>query len=53
MQTASHDWMMPATEGGCFVSADISGYTQYLRDTELEHAQDALADLMETVVDGL
>jgi Protein of unknown function (DUF2652) len=53
VQTASHDWMIPAAETGCLVIADISGYTQYLRDTELEHAQDVLADLMETVVGGL
>ena len=33
--------------------ADISGYTQYLHDTELEHAQDVLADLIETVVGRL
>ena len=42
--------MIPAAESGCFVIADVSGYTQYLRDTELEHAQNVLADLMETVV---
>ncbi len=35
------------------VIADISGYTRYLLDTELEHSQDVLADLMETVVAGL
>jgi hypothetical protein len=45
--------MVPAAEGGCLVIADIAGYTRYLRDTELEHAQDVLADLMETVVGGL
>jgi hypothetical protein len=45
--------MVPAAESGCLVLADISGYTRYLRDTELEHAQDVLADLMETVVGGL
>jgi hypothetical protein len=45
--------MIPAAESGRLVIADISGYTQYLRDTELEHAQDVLADLMETVVGGL
>lgn len=32
------------------VIADVSGYTRYLLDTELEHSQDVLADLMETVV---
>jgi hypothetical protein len=45
--------MIPAAESGCLVIADISGYTQYLHDTELEHAQDVLADLIETVVGGL
>ena len=35
------------------VIADISGYTRYLLDTELEHSQDVLADLMETVVKHL
>lgn len=35
------------------VIADISGYTRYLLDTELEHSQDVLADLMETVVKKL
>jgi hypothetical protein len=45
MATASHDWMIPAAESGCLLLADISGYTQYLCETELEHAQDVLADL--------
>ncbi len=35
------------------VIADVSGYTRYLLDTELEHSQDVLADLMETVVSRL
>lgn len=52
MQTASHDWMVPAAEDGCLVIADVAGYTRFLRDSELEHAQDVLADLMETVVGG-
>jgi hypothetical protein len=30
--------------------ADISGYTAYLQGTELEHAQDVLADLLETII---
>ncbi|MEX1004499.1 MAG: DUF2652 domain-containing protein [Acidimicrobiia bacterium] len=29
------------------------GYTRYLLDTELEHSQDVLADLMETVIEHL
>ena len=32
---------------------DISGYTGYLLDTELEHAQDVLADLMGVVLSSL
>lgn len=53
LQTTSDDWMIPAAESGCFVIADISGYTVFLRDTELEHAHDVLADLIETVAGAL
>lgn len=42
--------MIPAAETGCLVIADVSGYTRYLGETELEHAQDVLSDLMETIV---
>jgi uncharacterized protein YndB with AHSA1/START domain len=35
------------------VIADVTGYTSYLRGTELEHAHDVLADLLETVVGQL
>ncbi len=45
--------MLAQTERGCLVIADISGYTGYLAGSELDHAQDVLADLMETVVNGL
>lgn len=38
---------------GCLLIADITGYTDYLRDTELEHAQDVLADLLETIIAGI
>jgi class 3 adenylate cyclase len=37
----------------CFLIADISGYTGYLADVELDHAQDILADLMGAVVSSL
>ena len=37
-------------EPACLVIADISGYTGYLAGAELDHAQDILADLMNTVV---
>jgi hypothetical protein len=42
--------MLAASERACFVIADISGYTSYLSGTELDHAQDVLADLMELVI---
>ncbi len=42
--------MRNAPEPACLVIADISGYTSYLAGVELDHAQDILADLMDTVV---
>jgi uncharacterized protein YndB with AHSA1/START domain len=44
---------MLAPQPACLVIADISGYTGYLAGVELDHAQDILADLVDTVVDGL
>lgn len=44
---------MAATDPACLIIADISGYTTYLAGVELDHAQDILADLMNTVVKGL
>lgn len=41
--------MLPP-DPACLVIADISGYTSYLAGVELDHAQDILADLMDTVV---
>ena len=41
------------TESGCLGLADISGYTSYLAEAELDHAQDVLEDLTETVVRAL
>ena len=41
------------TESGCLAIADISGYTSYLAGAELDHAQDVLEDLTETVVTAL
>lgn len=41
------------SESGCLLVADITGYTSYLQATELEHAQDVLADLLETLVGTL
>jgi uncharacterized protein YndB with AHSA1/START domain/class 3 adenylate cyclase len=40
-------------EPACLLIADISGYTSYLAGTELDHAQDILADLMTTVVSAM
>jgi Protein of unknown function (DUF2652)/Polyketide cyclase / dehydrase and lipid transport len=45
--------MLPKPELACFVIADISGYTSFLAGVELDHAQDIIADLMDTVVKGL
>ena len=42
--------MLPKPESACFVIADISGYTQFLAGVELDHAQDIITDLMDTVV---
>ena len=39
-----------ATEHGCLLFADITGYTRYIGDTEITHAQDVIADLIETIV---
>lgn len=44
---------LTAAESGCLLLADITGYTGYLQATELEHAQDVLADLLETIVETL
>lgn len=45
--------MLPTPRPACLILADISGYTTYLAGAELDHAQDILADLMDTVVGSL
>ena len=45
--------MLGKTEPACLLIADISGYTSFLADAELDHAQDVLADLVGTVVGSL
>jgi len=45
--------MLSTAEPTCFLIADISGYTGYLVDVELDHAQDILADLVGAVVSAL
>jgi hypothetical protein len=42
-----------ATESACLLLTDISGYTGYLAGVELDHAQDILADLMNTIIRAL
>ncbi len=42
---------MAETKHGYLVLADISGYTGYLAQVELEHAHEILADLLETIVE--
>ena len=44
---------LPTAQEGCLLLADITGYTAYLQGTELEHAQDVLADLLETIMAGI
>jgi len=45
--------MLSGAQSTCFLIADISGYTGYLADVELDHAQDILADLVGAVVTAL
>ncbi|MGA2551024.1 MAG: DUF2652 domain-containing protein [Burkholderiaceae bacterium] len=45
--------MLPKPEPAYFAIADISGYTSFLAGVELDHAQDIIADLMDTVVKAL
>jgi class 3 adenylate cyclase len=45
--------VLPKPEKACFVIADISGYTKFLASAELEHAQDIIADFMDTTVESL
>ncbi|MDX1600530.1 MAG: DUF2652 domain-containing protein, partial [Anaerolineales bacterium] len=39
-------------EDGYLVIADISGYSQYLRDSELDHARESLSDLLNVLIDN-
>ena len=45
--------MLKEAELGCLVIADISGYTNLIVASEIEHAQDALRDLIQAVVGQL
>jgi uncharacterized protein YndB with AHSA1/START domain len=53
MESDGHSGLLPSASEGCLLIADVSGYTTYLVDTELEHAQDVLADLIETILASL
>ena len=46
----SENMAMNSIERGCFLIADVSGYTRYLGGVELDHAQDIRADLLGAVV---
>ena len=50
---AREELMLSTAQPACFLIADISGYTGYLADVELDHAQDILADLIGAVVSAL
>lgn len=39
------------TEHGYLVISDISGYSSYLRDSELDHARESLSDLLNLLVE--
>jgi uncharacterized protein YndB with AHSA1/START domain len=45
--------MLQKPQAAYFAIADISGYTSFLAAVELEHAQDIIADFMDTMVKGL
>ena len=45
--------MLTSAQPTWFLIADISGYTGYLGDVELDHAQDILADLIGAIVTAL
>ena len=47
------DAMLPKAELACFAIADISGYTRFVSGVELDHAQDIIADVMDTLVRAL
>lgn len=40
------------TDTGFIVMADITGYTMYLNESELDHAKDSLASILDVIVDG-
>jgi uncharacterized protein YndB with AHSA1/START domain len=53
MRTRSGPEKPLAAERGCFVIADISGYTGYVVESPLEHAEDVLTDVTALVSEHL
>jgi hypothetical protein len=45
--------VLPKAERACFAIADISGYTHFVSGVELDHAQDIIGDVMDTLVRAL
>ena len=45
--------MLPTTKSACFAIADISGYTNFVSGINIDHAQDIIADIMDTLVRAL
>ena len=45
--------MGPRPQQGILVLADVSGFTAFLASTELEHAHDVLAELLQLIIEGL
>jgi hypothetical protein len=45
--------MKPFTEDGALVLADISGFTEFVTATELEHGPAIIAELLEQVIDRI
>ncbi len=45
--------MLPKPVRAYFIIADISGYTRFLAAAEIDHAQDIIADFLDTVVEAL
>lgn len=43
---------MSETHEGYFLIADITGYTRYLSESELVHAQETLTALLELLVEN-
>src|SRR5919108_3283171 len=49
-----YSWLVSvATERGCLLIADISGYTDYVVSSPLEYAEDVVADITRDVVERL